>query len=136
MRMNDHRSQILVQLFQAKKRLAYSYNKVKAFNLDDIENEAVLEPLESFSSRFARFSDIAISKYFRFCAIEKDPAFKGSTIDLIHFAEANGLIESAKTWIRIRKLRNRASHEYASDDYKELYKELITLCPILLKVNF
>ena len=136
MKMDDYKSQTLAQLSQAKKRLVYSYNKVKAFNLDRIEDEAVLEPLESFSSRFARFSDIAISKYFRLRAIEKDPAFKGSAVDLIHFAEASRLIESAKTWIRIRKLRNRASHEYASDDYKELYKELISLCSILLKVNF
>ena len=134
--MDDHRSQILTQLSKAKKRLSYSYNKVKGFNLDHIEDEDILEPLESFSSRFARFSDIVISKYFRFCAIEKDPAFKGSTIDLIHFAEASGLITSAETWIRIRKLRNRASHEYASDNYKELYRELITLCPSLLKVKF
>lgn len=134
--MDDHRSQILTQLSKAKKRLVYSYNKVKNFNLDHIEDESILEPLESFSSRFARFSDIVISKYFRLCAIEKDPAFKGSAIDLIHFAEASGLIISAEAWIRIRKLRNRASHEYATDDYKALYGELIMLCPTLLKVNF
>lgn len=134
--MNDYKSQILTQLSQAKKRLVYSYNKVKDFNLNHIEDEAILEPLESFSSRFARFSDIVISKYFRFCAIQKDPAFRGSTIDLINFAEAIELIDSAKTWIRIRTLRNRAAHEYAFDDYKELYGELISLCPALLKVKF
>ena len=134
--MDDYKAQILNYLSQAKKRLAYSYNKVKDFDLNNIEDENTLGPLESFSSRFARFSDIAISKYFRFCAKEKDPAFRGSVIDTIHFAEAAELIRSAQVWIRIRQLRNRAAHEYALDDYKELYKELISLCPALLDVKF
>jgi len=49
-------------------------------------------------------------------------------------AEKFGWISDAGSWIRIRELRNVAAHEYAIDDYKSLYAELIDLAPQLLNV--
>lgn len=128
------KNSIVKQLQKAKGHLEYSYRKVKAMRLANELTEEQLETLESFSSRFARFSDLIVSKYFRVLALEKDPAFRGSVIDLLNMAEKFGWVNDAKTWIRIRELRNVAANEYAIDDYKKLYAELIGLTPYLLNV--
>ena len=79
-------------------------------------SEEELEVLESFSSRFARYSDLILSRYLRFLAREKDPAFRGSAIDIINLGEKFGWIKDAAAWRRIRELRNLAAHEYESED--------------------
>ena len=128
------KAKLISDLERCRQRLAYSYNKVSAMDLPLVGegDDESLETLESFSSRFARFSDLVISRYLRICAIEVDPAFRGTVIDLLNFSEKMNWIESATTWRRIRELRNVAAHEYTADDYMKLYKELIHLCPHLL----
>ena len=129
-------TEIKNELEKSKNHFEYSYTKVSKFDFHVEFSEEELESLESFSSRFARFSDIIISKYFRYLAKRQDPAFNGSLIDLLNLAEKYSWIESAKTWRRIRELRNVAAHEYSAGDYKKLYQELITLAPKLLAVDF
>jgi hypothetical protein len=71
----------------------------------------------------------------RLKALQLDPGFRGSFIDLLNLAEKNQLIASAKTWYRIRELRNVAAHEYEEDDLAKLYQELINLAPTILAVH-
>lgn len=97
--------------------------------------EEELEVLESYSSRFARASDLFVSRYLRLLALEKDPAFQGTFIDLLNFSEKAGLIASARIWFRIRELRNIAAHEYSTDEFSELLQELVTLTPTILGVH-
>lgn len=130
------KAQAIESLKKARNHLAYSFNKVQKIALNRELKEEELESLESFSSRFARFSDMLISKHLRLLALEKDPAFRGSVIDLLNQAEKFGWIDSAETWKRIRQLRNVAAHEYEAEDYKKLYQELISLTPRLLDVRF
>lgn len=131
-----NKSALLENLKKARKHLQYSYDKVIKIDLEVGElDEEALETLESFSSRFARFSDLLIAKYFRTLALEKDPAFRGSIVDLLNFAEKFAWIESAPTWKRIRALRNLAAHEYEASDYIRLYAELVALAPWLFKVS-
>lgn len=133
---SDLKSQVMKSLLQAKSHLEYSFKKVQKIPLSS-ENltEEQLETLESFSSRFARLSDMIISKYFRLLLKEKDPAYRGSVLDILNQAEKYGWIEDAKIWKRIRELRNVAAHEYEASNYKQLYTELIQLTPHLLKVS-
>ena len=133
---NELKKSILEQLAKSKSHLQYSFNKVQNISFAGDFDEEQLETLESFSSRFARFSDIVISKYFRLLIKEKDPAFRGSVIDALNLAEKYGWIDSAQTWRRIRELRNVAAHEYEAENYKKLYQELVNLTPTLLKVTF
>ncbi len=128
----DLRQKILEDLAGARKHLAYSHAKVVKIDLDAELGEEELETLESFSSRFARYSDLIVSKYLRFLAREKDPAFRGSVIDALNLGEKYGWISDKETWRRIRELRNVAAHEYEAEDYKELYKELLRLSDHLL----
>ena len=130
--MADLERKILDDLASARKHLEYSRAKVEKIDLDRELGEEELETLESFSSRFARYSDIIISKYLRFLARGKDPAFRGSVIDVLNAAEKFGWIDDAAAWRRIRELRNVAAHEYEAEDYRELYRELRRLCARLL----
>ena len=132
--MSDLKQKTESDLQRARQHLVYSFNKVSNITLSPMLSEEQLETLESFSSRFARFSDILISRYFRTLLLEKDPAFRGSVIDLINQAEKFSWIRSAVTWRRIRELRNVAAHEYTAEDYMKLYEELIRLTPELLSV--
>lgn len=113
--------------------LLVSYKKVKRLKTEvGVLSEDELEIWESFSSRFARSSDIFISKLLKAMILEKDPAFRGSVIDLLNEAEKFSIIEDAKTWKRIRELRNVAAHEYSSSNLSELYQEIRKLAPHIL----
>ena len=129
------KSKVKSDLERARKRLEYSFNKVRNQSFAHELEESELEVLESFSSRFARFSDLIIARYFRLLMLEKDPAFRGSLIDLLNQAEKQGWISSREVWLRIRELRNLAAHDYEAENYQALYEELIRLTPELLKVS-
>ena len=129
------KAQVQQELAKAKAHLHYSYQKVLKIDLSQDADEETLETLESFASRFARFSDILIARYFRLLAREQDPAFRGSVIDLLNLAEKHRWIESAETWARIRALRNVAAHEYTTENVLAVYEELRDLAPQLLQVD-
>ncbi len=131
--MTDLKKKLQDDLASSRKHLDYSYAKVQAMSLEGPLSEEELETLESFSSRFARHSDLIVSKYLRMLAREKDPAFRGSAIDVINLGEKYGWISDAAAWRRIRELRNVAAHEYEAENFRELYKELVRLAPHLLR---
>ncbi len=124
-------------LLKALKHLEYSYQKVlKKELLKKSEwSEEELETLESFSSRFARTSDIFLSQYLRTLSLETDPAFRGTFIDTLNLAEKMNWITSAKEWLRIRELRNVSAHEYHTSDLHSLFQELIRLTPLVLSIQ-
>mgnify|MGYP001562907376 CR=1 FL=1 len=132
----DLKIQIQTALKKSISHLQTSLLKVRKIDLDKAGelSEQDLEVLESFSSRFARSSDIAVSKYFRLLALEGDPGFRGTVIDLLNLAEKYSWISSAKTWQRIREIRNIAAHDYAEDELRLLYKEIVTLAPAVIEV--
>lgn len=115
------------------KHLEYSFKKIQSFDLTRSDwAEEELETLESFSSRFARSSDLIVSRLLRSFALKTDPAFRGTLIDLLNLSEKQGWISSSKTWYRIRELRNVAAHEYTTDDFSALLVELKSLTPTIL----
>lgn len=128
-------AQIRSSVEKALSHLEYSFKKVQNIPLTGSWSEEQLEVLESFSSRFARSSDLIVSRFLRFKALQLDPAFRGSVIDLLNLAEKHQLISSAKSWLRIRELRNVAAHEYEASDLARLFQELQQLTPIVLQVR-
>jgi hypothetical protein len=122
-------------LRRALAHFKYSHAKVLKIDFTADWDEETLETLESFSSRFARLSDIYIARFLRLKLRQSDPGFRGSLIDSLNLAEKLGLVESARDWARIRELRNIAAHEYSADDYRLLYAELLRLSPHLLKIE-
>ena len=72
------------------------------------------ERLDAFVSRFARLQDTVGDKLLPalLTALAETP---GAAIDNLDRAEKIGLIESADTWMLMRKLRNQMAHEYIED---------------------
>ena len=116
--------------------LQYSYGKVQKLKLSSASKDPdSLETYEALVARFARVTDIFIAKYLRSFSQKDDPAFQGSLVDTIHYAEKKGLIISAKVWIEIRELRNKISHEYATKDLKIIFDQVIQQTPVVLSLK-
>ena len=113
----------------------YSHAKVSGIDFAAEWDEETLETLESFSSRFARLSELFIARFLRLNVQQSDPGFRGSLIDSLNLGEKLGYLDSARDWTRIRELRNVAAHEYSADDYRRLYAELLRLSPHLLRIE-
>ena len=137
--MVNHRSllaELKVELLSCLEYLEYSYKKTKeqAINLSTNDPEE-LETLEALVSRFARSTDIFIAKYLRTYCLKDDPAYSGTLIDTILYAEKFKLIGSAKVWIEIRELRNKISHEYARKDLEDIFDQVLKLAPTVLDLK-
>ncbi len=138
--MNINLKQLLEEykrhLLKAISHLEYSYQKVQQLNTEVAKlNLEELETWESFSSRFARTSDIFLNKYMRTYLQILDPAFKGSLLDALNESEKQGLIENAETWYRIRELRNREAHEYTEEALSLFFADVRTMTPNILNLK-
>lgn len=117
--------------------LEYSFKKVTETNklptdprLLDVEQ---LETWESFVARFARVSDIFLSKLIRLQILKEDPAFRGTFRDFLDMAEKIKLVSNADEWMLIRELRNKTAHEYTRDDLKLVFEQVQKFTPFVLK---
>ncbi len=116
--------------------LSYSFKKVQLISQNKAQmSEENLESWEGFVSRFARVSDLFLSKYLRSKILEADPAFRGEIIDLLNKAEKMGLIESADNWYEIRALRNFSVHEYAGEKFSKTLNRMLQLTPLLIQTQ-
>lgn len=80
-----------------------------------IETDPILaERLDAFVSRFGRLQDNLGDKFLPqlLLAMAEKP---GAAIDNLDKAERLGWIESAETWLEVRKLRNQMVQEYIED---------------------
>jgi len=110
---------------KALERLKLSYEKIKNASIPEENSpDDSLEKWESFSSRFARSSDLFISKFLRFKVLEIDPEFRGSLIDMLNIAEKNSLIDDAQLFLKCRELRNLIAHEYLIEGAGKFFEEL------------
>jgi len=109
----------------------YSYKKSKKIRMKKKFSDTELEALDSFTSRFARLSDLITQKMFRLIE-QADLEDGGTTRDRINRAEKKGLISSADSFIEVRKLRNTIAHEYVRQ-MKEVIEKSLEFSPILLQ---
>lgn len=134
------KSKNLTGLYYAKivkslKYLNYSYQRtlnmpLKPADMTDME----LEAWDSFSARFARTSDIFLSKYIRAFILNDDPAFDGGFTDQLNRAEKLGLIDNVVLWLEIRELRNATVHEYSDQDLEKIFEKFRKFTPLLLEL--
>jgi hypothetical protein len=94
-----------------------------------------MESWDSFASRFARSSDIFLSKYVKAYVTQDDPAFDGSFRDFLNRAEKLKLIEDTVTWMDIRELRNAIVHEYSDSDLEKIHEKFRKYTPLLLALE-
>ncbi len=112
--------------------LLYSYNKCYAIGIKESYEPEELESFESFTSRFARLSDILIQKIFRLVD-ELDLDTQGTIRDRINRAEKKELIVSSDVFIEIRIIRNDIAHEYLPEAIHEIFERVLLLTPHLLE---
>lgn len=125
------------ELNQALDHLTYSYNKITKnnFQIGPGLTPDQLEAFEALTARFARVSDIFISKYLRSLAEKDDPAFRGGLRDWVNYAEKKGTIVSADQWMQIRELRNKIAHEYANKELWSLFQQVLNNTPFILNIK-
>jgi len=131
----EYAIEIIEMLTKSAGRLKYSYSKVQQIDLDKEDfTEGELETIESLCSRFARISDILLQKAFRFLDIYEFDGYDFPVPKRITLAERRKLIPSTETFKYIRELRNEVAHNYATDYYIELFKEIFKYTPTLFEI--
>lgn len=119
---------------EALQTLSYSWEKLKNKKLPSVnpKNLDEFEPWEALASRFARATDIFLSKYIRCLVLEKDPGFRGEMRDILDKAEKIGLVSDSDRWMQIRELRNKIAHEYSKEDILKTLEDIMRLAPFVL----
>lgn len=93
-----------------------------------------MEAWDGFAARFARTSDIFLSKYVRAAILNDDPAFEGGFVDQLHRAEKLGILQDVALWMEIRELRNATVHEYSDSDLERIYEKFRKYTPLLMEL--
>lgn len=128
----------LLKLFEDEIRAAldyleYSHKKIQSLPIDPQQlDPETMETWESYVSRFARVTDIFLSKYIRTFMQMKDPGFRGEMRDFIDKSEKNNLISSSDKWMQIRELRNKVAHEYSRSDLKITFQDVKSYTPFVI----
>ena len=141
-----------VRLGQAADHLQWSLARcVPLVALATWDAEA-LERLESLASRFARLADLLTQRVMRL-ADELELESPGTLLDRVRRAEKRGWVQQDGQLVRVRELRKLIAHEpagptqgripqcvarrylskYEDEDLAALYREVITLVPVLLQ---
>lgn len=121
------------KIVKSLKYLEYSFNRTSSMPLNPaMMNDSQLEAWDSFASRFARTSDIFLSKYIRAYILKDDPAFDGGFRDQLNRAEKLGLIDDTIVWMEIRELRNATVHEYSDQDLEKIFEKFRKYSPLLI----
>lgn len=123
------------KIVKSLKYLDYSYKRTLNMPLNPSQmSDSELEAWDGFASRFARTSDIFLSKYVKAYVLKDDPAFDGGFVDQLNRAEKLGLIDSVQTWMEIRELRNATVHEYSDQDLEKIFEKFRKFTPLLLSL--
>ncbi len=123
------------KLEKALAHLEYSYQKVQTLPTEvEALDDETLETWESFATRFARLTDIFLSRYLRTRVLAEDPGFTGTLRDFLNQGEKLGVLDDAHRWMGIRELRNITAHEYSENDLGHYFKRLLEESPHVIAV--
>jgi len=81
-------------------------------------SKSEVQAIDQYLFRFAKLQDTVGDKLFRLVLAEYEATDEVVPfIDMLNKLEKNGVIDSAKEWLKLRKIRNDISHQY--DDEPE-----------------
>lgn len=95
------------------------------------KDEQEMDAFESFTSRYARVSDMLFNKVFR-SIYYLENAETASLLDVTLFMEKIGVVDDAKNARKIKELRNDIVHDYAFDNLNDIFGEVLKMAPELL----
>ncbi len=121
------------KIIKSLRYLDYTFKRVSQMPIDPaLMSEPEKEAWDGFVTRFARSSDLFLSRFIKAYIRADDPAFDGSFRDHLNRAEKLGLIESVDPWLEIRELRNVLVHEYSDSDLKKIFEKMVHYTPLVL----
>ena len=116
--------------------LEFTFSRVNNLSTNpELLTDEQLELWDSFAVRFARTSDLFLSKFLKAAAKRDDPAFDGTFRDTLNYCEKLKIIENVPKWLEIRELRNVTVHEYSDQDLNEIFKKLVKFTPELIDLS-
>ncbi len=99
-------------------------NEAPQYNKDYPYTAKELEKFDALTGRFLRVYETAI-QFFRtvdlIASIEKADTYR----DLIHHVCKLAYIKNEETWMEMRIIRNKITHDYLPDQFSEMYE---TIC--------
>jgi Nucleotidyltransferase substrate binding protein like len=123
------------KIIKSLKYLEYSYKRTLKMPLNPTQmTDSELEAWDSFASRFARTSDVFLSKYIKAFLTEDDQAYEDGFHDQLNRSHKLGLIHDVATWMDIRELRNATFHEYSDQDLEIIFLKFRNYTPLLLEL--
>lgn len=86
-----------------------------------LNDSRAMEPYDALASRFERFVEIALNKYFRSVELHHFAKASETLRDRLHVMEKLGLVSSAELWMEMRDFRNRIAHDYLPEQLTAIY---------------
>jgi hypothetical protein len=124
------------KIVKSLRYLDYTFQRVSKMPIDPAQmTDGEKESWDGFVTRFARSSNLFLSKFIRAYVRLDDPAFDGSFRDQLNRAEKLGLIDSIDPWLEIRELRNVLVHEYSDSDLRKIFEKMIRFTPLVLELE-
>ena len=85
-----------------------------------------MEPYDALASRFERFVDIAVNRFFRSVEWEMKREASETIRDRLLLMEKSGLISSTEIWLEMRDFRNRIAHDYLPEQLVSIFDAIRT----------
>ena len=103
-----HQLQVLARLEQG---IAYSLGRLPAaLDLDDLRNPEIAERVAALNDRFTKLQD-QLAGALRHAHAMLGERYR-SYADVVAWAVHLGILPDAPTWLELRALRNRLTHDY------------------------
>ncbi|MES2615077.1 MAG: hypothetical protein V4591_06665 [Bdellovibrionota bacterium] len=130
----DFLKETLVLLKKACILLDVSFKKIEGYSVKENYSAFEIEMIEVFTARFSRLVDLLLKKAYR--SLDTFELLEGgSLIDVVHRAEKRGIVHSLVQVRTLRDVRNLIAHEYAGEDFKEIFSKTKSLAPELLELS-
>ncbi len=112
---------VLAKVNLHKSRASMALNEIKEFDdqlsVEIFEDFEKIKTIDTFIYRFIKLQDMMGDKLFRvFLEIIGEYRDSMSLLDVLDKLEKLGLVDDATKWMEYRKLRNKLTHEYPSNE--------------------
>jgi uncharacterized protein YlaI len=127
---------LILQEFEDLKRtlmlLRASIKKFKPYKTRKIYTPDELEYYDSLSFRFEKSVELTLS-FFKGLEIFVYAKTSDTLRDRLLIIQKLNLIDDIDFWLEARRLRNKITHTYITDELKDLYNEVLKKSRIIFK---
>jgi hypothetical protein len=99
-----------------------------------LNSSRAMEPYDALASRFERFVEIAVNRFFRSVELVVQGKQSETLRDRLHVMCKAGLISSPELWMEMRDFRNRIAHDYLPEQLVAIFEGIRTR--FLVEIDF